>query len=1154
MKLVARVLGVFVVSAAASLASGQVVISQVDGNGGLGIDPYDRDFVELFNRGATPVNLNGWSLQLFGDFGTATTVATPAWDVIPLAGTIMPGQYLLVAPSFQRGSQGASVLTLPLPAPDVMGPVYDGAVLVSESNAVALMSTTTPIAAGQCPGGRPDLVDLFRYGYPNAQCFEGPAPIGPTISGGQRAVIRAGGGCVDGNDSQEDLIINVTPTPRNSDTNAFAPTTVTPGSVLAGVGGGVTVTATRGSSPCNPLPGALTGASVNLSALGLASAQAMVDDGSSGDASAGDGVFTYQFAVGAGQAAGAYVLPVTATSGATSLPVSARVRVLPPAASNDACANAINLSDSSPGGIDIINNGPYATTVNASTATGDGIDAGTCNGDAEVKFSVWYTLTTGAGQTGALHVSELSSEDVVVSLHTSCGGASIQCANREDIGLVLTPGTTYFIQIGRETAASLPPQTPYQLTFEFVPSPTNDVPCGAATIASFPFTATPFAPAYTNDPFNISCDSTLNTDARFGAWYTFTTGPTPSSLEIFERSINGSNFTLFSGAGCGGLSAVQCVDETTAGAIMSGLTPSTTYYLMVSIDSNSLLPTVPYDFTINVIPSPVNDDCAGAINLNMVGLPFAQSVAARAAATDAGAPSTTGSGVNGCSATLTTRNAGVWYTYTTGPSVSGTLRVADFSAQDVFYNVFTGSCGALTPNQCYGAFTADDIFIQLSPNTTYYILVSLQSTTAGTLPTGNYDLTFSLHPAPANDLACNATLVASTLQDVVAGPSATADVDVSCNYTVPAQSTTGYGVWYRFAPATSKLLYARQTGSDVLVYGLFTGPDCNSLSEIGCRMGSNGNLSDNFAYFELTGGTQYWLLVGKIANSQPFGFYNLNIELQEPVGACCSGTNCMLTTQGACTGSFRGAFTTCGDVPNYEENPGAAIPDSTSGTGGTPGMLSRTINVPDAGTISDLKVLVNINHARVGDLIMTIQGPGGGIQDLIRRIDDDTNLTNCPTQGQQGRLTDLGGAYVFTDQTANPYGPTLADSAFYFDFTGLVALPGHYKPTTCNEQIVSLNSVFAGQSIAGNWTLTITDNQSASTGTLNRWGLIINGGINGPCACRGDFNGSGAVTVQDIFDFLAAYFTNSPSADINGVGGVTVQDIFDYLALYFAGC
>jgi hypothetical protein len=51
-----------------------------------------------------------------------------------------------------------------------------------------------------------------------------------------------------------------------------------------------------------------------------------------------------------------------------------------------------------------------------------------------------------------------------------------------------------------------------------------------------------------------------------------------------------------------------------------------------------------------------------------------------------------------------------------------------------------------------------------------------------------------------------------------------------------------------------------------------------------------------------------------------------------------------------------------------------------------------------------------------------------------------------------------------------------------------------------------------------------------------------------------DFNHSGIVSVQDIFDFLAAYFANDPRADINGSGLISVQDIFDFLAAYFAGC
>uniref|UniRef100_UPI0025DD6956 GC-type dockerin domain-anchored protein n=1 Tax=Pigmentiphaga sp. TaxID=1977564 RepID=UPI0025DD6956 len=58
----------------------------------------------------------------------------------------------------------------------------------------------------------------------------------------------------------------------------------------------------------------------------------------------------------------------------------------------------------------------------------------------------------------------------------------------------------------------------------------------------------------------------------------------------------------------------------------------------------------------------------------------------------------------------------------------------------------------------------------------------------------------------------------------------------------------------------------------------------------------------------------------------------------------------------------------------------------------------------------------------------------------------------------------------------------------------------------------------------------------------------------GPDKCRGDYNGAGGVTVQDLFDFLDSYFGGDTAADHNGVGGLTVQDIFDYLADYFGPC
>jgi len=54
--------------------------------------------------------------------------------------------------------------------------------------------------------------------------------------------------------------------------------------------------------------------------------------------------------------------------------------------------------------------------------------------------------------------------------------------------------------------------------------------------------------------------------------------------------------------------------------------------------------------------------------------------------------------------------------------------------------------------------------------------------------------------------------------------------------------------------------------------------------------------------------------------------------------------------------------------------------------------------------------------------------------------------------------------------------------------------------------------------------------------------------------CPADFNCSDSISVQDIFDYLTAYFAGAAGADFNGSGAPSVQDIFDFLGAFFGGC
>jgi len=73
----------------AGAVSSTIVVSQVYGGGGNAGATYKNDFIELYNRSAAPVSVNGWSVQYAATTGTS-------WQRTAINGTIAAGGYYLV--------------------------------------------------------------------------------------------------------------------------------------------------------------------------------------------------------------------------------------------------------------------------------------------------------------------------------------------------------------------------------------------------------------------------------------------------------------------------------------------------------------------------------------------------------------------------------------------------------------------------------------------------------------------------------------------------------------------------------------------------------------------------------------------------------------------------------------------------------------------------------------------------------------------------------------------------------------------------------------------------------------------------------------------------------------------------------------------------
>jgi hypothetical protein len=243
------------------------VISQIYGGGGNAGAPFRNDFVELFNRGKSPVNVSGWSIQYSSAAGTD-------WQVTPIQGVVAPGHYYLV-----EEAVGANTAATVLPEPDATGVIP----MSATAGKLALLRNSSPLN-GATPAG-PDLADFVPY-----------SSLANTT-----AAIRRGNGCAD-------EFQTAAPRPRNSASAAQScdtePVVATP----------LRISEIQGSGAESPVVGRLVvtrGIVTGRKSNGFFIQSAAADD--DGDARTSEGVFVFTSSAPPAAAARGNLVEVTGT-------------------------------------------------------------------------------------------------------------------------------------------------------------------------------------------------------------------------------------------------------------------------------------------------------------------------------------------------------------------------------------------------------------------------------------------------------------------------------------------------------------------------------------------------------------------------------------------------------------------------------------------------------------------------------------------------------------------------------------------------------------------------------------------------------------------------------------------------------------------------
>lgn len=274
----------------AELASPHLVISQFQAGG---TSNANDEFIEIHNTSSAPVDLNGFRVVYRSANGSNDVGPMAVWNTTTI---LQPGQFYLIA------------------ATSYTGGITPDATYNPTSCSCSMSANAGGLAIRQGDNNTGAVIDAVGWGGATNIFFEGTRTAAPANSTSQA---RKNNGCRDTDDNSTDFE-NLNPSaPRSSGTTSTCGATGT--ELFATINANPTTVAPEGTTliyvttvPATTPPSTNITVVANLAQINGSGSQTLYDDGTNGDVTAGDNVFSYLATIPAGTTGGAKLIPAVA--------------------------------------------------------------------------------------------------------------------------------------------------------------------------------------------------------------------------------------------------------------------------------------------------------------------------------------------------------------------------------------------------------------------------------------------------------------------------------------------------------------------------------------------------------------------------------------------------------------------------------------------------------------------------------------------------------------------------------------------------------------------------------------------------------------------------------------------------------------------------